>query len=299
MSAKSEEDGYLRPTAFGRPPLVIGLRRPMDGLLSRVIIIVPCFNEERRLNGLGFRPLVEAGGFRVLFVDGGSTDGTLRVLRDTCALLGNGASILTLGTNQGKAEAVRRGFVAALEDGASIVGYLDADLATRATEMVRLVNHLADGRAQAALGSRVALLGRHIDRKASRHYLGRIFATLASIVLDLRIYDTQCGSKAFATSPLLASVLEERFNARWAFDVELIGRLLAGPPGLPGLRPAAFIEMPLLSWTDVAGSKLRPIISRYPAWNSFASVFRCGVGAAPLFCSGRAMRATISLSARR
>jgi dolichyl-phosphate beta-glucosyltransferase len=222
--------------------------------LGGVTIIVPCFNEERRLAADGFQPLLDAGA-KVLFVDDGSTDQTLRVLRELCAK--PGVSVLALDKNQGKAEAVRRGLLAALESGAEVVGYLDADLATPAAEMVRLTRHI--GEHQAALGSRVALLGRRIERKASRHYLGRVFATVASIILELPVYDTQCGAKAFAASPLLASALAEPFSARWAFDVELIGRLLAGAPGLLGLRPEAFVEMPLRSWVDVAGSKLRPL----------------------------------------
>ena len=226
--------------------------------MSGVTIVVPCFNEELRLSAEGFRPLLQQPSYNVLFVDDGSTDGTLRVLQDLCKVLGGRAQVLALGSNHGKAEAVRRGLVKGLQSGAEIVGYLDADLATPASEMVRLAGHV-NANVQAALGSRVALLGRHIERKASRHYLGRVFATLASIILDLPVYDTQCGAKAFAASPLLAKVLEDRFSARWAFDVELIGRLLAGAPGLPGLRPDAFVEMPLRSWVDVAGSKLRPL----------------------------------------
>jgi len=84
-----------------------------------------------------------------------------------------------------------------------------------------------------------------------------VFATAASLILDLRVYDTQCGAKAFCASTLLAAALDEPFHARWAFDVELIGRLLAGAPGIPGLEAADLLEMPLRRWTDVPDSKLR------------------------------------------
>jgi len=221
-------------------------------------IVVPCFNEERRLQPTAFRAFAEARGVRVLFVDDGSTDGTPRVLAEACTLLGSCASVLRLERNSGKAEAVRRGLLHVIGQGASIAGYLDADLATPPPEMLRLLKIVGENDAEVALGSRVALLGRRIERKASRHYLGRVFATLASILLDLRVYDTQCGAKAFLVTPLLRAVLEEPFHARWAFDVELIGRLLAGAPGIAGLSEHAFVEMPLRVWTDVAGSKLKP-----------------------------------------
>ncbi|HEY2029769.1 MAG TPA: glycosyltransferase [Myxococcales bacterium] len=232
----------------------------MSGLESggASTIVVPCFNEERRLQPAAFRALAEAPGVRVLFVDDGSTDGTARVLAEASALLGETASVLRLERNSGKAEAVRRGLLHAIDQGATIAGYLDADLATPPLEMLRLLKIVGENDAEVALGSRVALLGRRIERKASRHYLGRVFATLASILLDLRVYDTQCGAKAFLVTPLLRAVLDEPFHARWAFDVELIGRLLAGAPGIAGLTEQSFVEMPLRVWTDVEGSKLRP-----------------------------------------
>ena len=44
--------------------------------------------------------------------------------------------------------------------------------------------------------------------------------------------------------------VREDDNGRWSFDVELLGRL-AAPNGHAG-----FLEVPLLEWHDVAGSKL-------------------------------------------
>jgi hypothetical protein len=45
------------------------------------------------------------------------------------------------------------------------------------------------------------------------------------------------------------------FVSRWAFDVELIGRLLHHGTGRPADR---FVELPLRQWQDRGGPKLTP-----------------------------------------
>jgi hypothetical protein len=149
--------------------------------------------------------------------------------------------------------------LAALATDATLVGYLDADLATPPPEMMRLVRTILESDVSVVLAARVALLGRRIVRKPSRHYLGRVFATFASMLLGLPVYDTQCGAKVFRRTPALQAALAKPFSARWAFDVELIGRLLAGTREAPGLPPDAFLEVPLQSWCDVGGSTLKAI----------------------------------------
>jgi hypothetical protein len=152
----------------------------------------------------------------------------------------------------------------AVEGGAKAVGYFDADGATPASEMLALLQLLENSEVEVsvAMGARVALLGRRIQRKAYRHYAGRIYATIASLVLGLPVYDTQCGAKFFRVSPLLLGVLQHPLKTRWAFDVELLKRLLQGCNGLPGLSASQLVEMPLRCWTDVGGSTLRP--AAYP-----------------------------------
>lgn len=217
-------------------------------------IVIPCFNEAHRLPAERVQALAHLPGIRLLLVDDGSTDGTALLLERVCRAAPGRARLLRLERNLGKAEAVRHGLLDALEAGCDFVAYLDADFATPGEEMIRILNLLQGGRAQVAMGSRVALLGAEIDRKPARHYLGRFFATFASLILRLPVYDTQCGAKAFRATPLLAGALEEPFHARWAFDVELIGRLLAA-----GLTTSDFIEVPLRRWADVEGSRLRPL----------------------------------------
>ncbi len=157
----------------------------------------------------------------------------------------------------GKAEAVRLGLLQAVETGAATVGYYDADLATPPQELLRLLAVLDDRpEISFVMGARVALLGRTIDRSAFRHYLGRIFASFASIILRLRVYDTQCGAKVFRVTPAVVEAISRPFRSSWVFDVELIARLLRSSNSVDPMAPTAFEEVPLREWHDVGGSKL-------------------------------------------
>jgi dolichyl-phosphate beta-glucosyltransferase len=231
-----------------------------DGLLDgppRAVIVVPCFNEASRLDGDRLLALVEEPGVDLLLVDDGSTDGTGGLLAAIAARAPGRVRVLSLSENAGKGEAVRAGMARALEDGAQLTGYLDADLSTPPAEMLRILKTLAgDERLHGALGSRVLLLGRRIERQAHRHYLGRVFGTAASAILGAPIYDTQCGAKAFRRSAALEAALREPFSSSWAFDVELIGRLLAGDGRAEPVPLASLVEVPLREWRDVKGSKL-------------------------------------------
>ena len=140
-----------------------------------------------------------------------------------------------------------------------MVGYLDADLSTPPREIFRLRAAFERPGVEAVLGARVALLGTDIERSAARHYLGRVFASVAAAILHARVYDTQCGAKLFRASAALRGALAIPFLSRWAFDVELLGRLLTGSESVPGMPLSAVVEVPLTTWHDVKGSKLSPV----------------------------------------
>lgn len=222
------------------------------------VVVIPCFDEERRLDHDALLALGDSGTMRLLLVDDGSTDGTLASLR-ALARHSSGIDVLVLAENSGKAEAVRHGLRHAIEAGAEIVAYYDADLSTPPEELRRLLATLdLDPRLVMVMASRVRLLGLDIERRAHRHYLGRVFATFASLALSLPVYDTQCGAKALRVTPALRAALETPFRSSWAFDVELIGRLLHPVPGVAPTPVEAIVELPLRRWHDVPGSKLGP-----------------------------------------
>src|SRR6202044_2784275 len=162
--------------------------------------------------------------------------------------------------NGGKAEAVRSGMLAAIAlEGIAVTGFWDADLATPLDVIPQLLAKLMeDPERQMIFGSRVRLLGHAIHRKLIRHYLGRCFATAVSIILELPIYDTQCGAKLLRVTPALRFILASPFQSRWIFDVEIIARFLAFHNGDRSFALQAIYENPLPRWEDVAGSKVRP-----------------------------------------
>ena len=117
--------------------------------------------------------------------------------------------------NQGKAAAVRAGMRRAFEQGTRYAGYWDAALATPLEEVPRFLDVLdRTPQLTVVFGARVQLLGRSIERSSVRHYLGRIFATVASNVLGLAVYDTQCGAKLFRVDEESRALFAEPFLVR-------------------------------------------------------------------------------------
>jgi dolichyl-phosphate beta-glucosyltransferase len=224
--------------------------------LAEVAITVPCYNEANRLRCDAFIDFIrEHRNVMFIFVDDGSTDNTVELLTSMSNREAHHIQFMTLEANHGKAEAVRQGILRAIATGARYVGYWDADLATPLNPILEFVAELKKkSDLVLVMGARVQLLGRTIIRKSYRHYLGRIFATLASIILRMPVYDTQCGAKLFATSEPVALAFRDPFISRWIFDVEILARLVCRGNVNPHF---AICEYPLFEWHDVKGSKIK------------------------------------------
>jgi dolichyl-phosphate beta-glucosyltransferase len=225
------------------------------------LIVVPCFNEASRLTPERFVQFVRHHadvGF--LFVDDGSSDATRELIEKLAERYPGAIGAHALPENRGKAEAVRAGVRVALTTNPAFVGYWDADLSTPLEEILAFRSALiAHPSLVCVMGCRVRRLGADIRRGNLRHYLGRIFATCASITLRLGVYDTQCGAKLFRVNEATRDIFRTPFLSRWIFDVELLARLRTSVRTCGGAPESAILEYPLSAWRDIAGSKLNSL----------------------------------------
>lgn len=221
---------------------------------QKIIIIIPCYDEENRLNVDAFRGFAtEHPEIILLFVDDGSSDGTWDVLNALC--ITPNLCQLKLDGNQGKAEAVRQGIITALKDEPDFVGFWDADLATPLEPIMDFVTEMT--RCEELLmvtGCRLMRLGAQVRRRNLRHYLGRVFATIVSIHLKLPVYDTQCGAKLLRAKAA-ENIIEKPFSSKWFFDVEIFKRLIEKYGR--GRVQNGVLEFPLQQWLEAPGSKLK------------------------------------------
>ena len=217
-------------------------------------IVVPCFNEAGRWNADYWGSMLALDGVRWVFVDDGSRDGTRGLIDEVAEASSGIASALHLDRNRGKAEAVRTGLLAALDSGSRSVGFMDADGAFAVGDVERFAALMSEKRHEqvdSLWSSRVALAGRDIHRSDSRHYLGRLVATVLTLGEEYLPYDTQSGFKLYVADDRLRGCLEEPFSTRWMFDLELYYRWRRAHGS-----PMRVWEEPLQSWRDVAGSKV-------------------------------------------
>ncbi len=220
-----------------------------------LIIIIPCYNEENRLDLKQFSTFIKANkNILICFVNDGSSDKTIEVLQKFKLKFPHEVDVVSTEKNVGKAEAVRTGFLHCnAHYNHNKIAYLDADLATSLEECLEISHHVTS-ETPFVFGSRIPTIGNEIQRKKYRFYIGRVIATAIAAQLDLDVYDTQCGCKIFKKE-LSKKLFKEKFISTWLFDVELFHRTIQ----LVGKKQMPLIckEIPVKKWVDQGESKVK------------------------------------------
>jgi SAM-dependent methyltransferase len=159
-------------------------------------VVVPCRNEVGNIRQTAARIPSMGPRTEVVFVDGDSTDGTMEAIRDAIeASRGEGRDIRVVSQvpATGKGDAVRRGVEAASGD---VMMILDADLSVMPEDLAKFYTILAEGRAEFVNGSRLVYPMEGQAMRFLNLLANKLFGALFSWLLEQRIRDTLCGTKA-------------------------------------------------------------------------------------------------------
>lgn len=181
-------------------------------------IVIPAFNEERRLPGTLERLRLyldeQSYSWEIVVVPNGCTDATEAVATRVAETDPRVRVVAVEG--RGKGLAARAGVLAGH---GQIVFLCDADLSMPPEWIGSFL--AATGEIDVVAGSREASGARRHQEPWHRHVMGRIFNHLVRTVAVPGIDDTQCGFKAFRRGAAL-DLFGQQTVTGWAFDVELL-----------------------------------------------------------------------------
>ena len=222
------------------------------------IVVVPCYNEAKRFNPDMLAQAVEETSTHFLFANDGSTDkgATLNLLDDLKRKHPGRVDFISLEKNQGKAEAVRQGLLAALQRQPKHAGFFDADGAVPFVQSRQMSDIFVQAKdASAVIAVRSNLAGHDIDRTAMKYLSQAIISNMANVLFSPKVQDTQCGAKMFDSVQLRQAIVEP-FSVNWIFDIELLTRLSRLEDNKRNKR--WLYEYPIPVWKEVGNSTRKP-----------------------------------------
>jgi len=183
-----------------------------------ISLIIPAFNEEKRLNRS--LPIIlkyfrnNYDNYEIIVVDDGSSDNTAEAAKS----LSDDIAVIKLMKNQGKGAAVRVGM---LQAKGKYRIFSDADLSTPITELPKILIPLEND-AEIAIGSRAidnTMIKKH--QPFYREFMGKTFNKIVQVLFFKGIKDTQCGFKGFTAEAAERIFSLAKVNG-FSFDVELL-----------------------------------------------------------------------------
>ena len=214
-----------------------------------LIVFIPAFNEEGSIEAVIESVRESLPEADVLVVDDGSTDGTAALARRT------GAMVASLPFNQGVGAAHQTAYMFAVRAGYEVCGQIDGDGQHPAEELVKLVEEVASGRADLAVGTRFS------DRDGGAGYTGsklrrlgqKVFGRMVSISTGQRFTDTTSGMRALDRRAMI--LFTRRYSPEFAEVESLQQAVRAG---------LTVVEIPVTMEPRRTGSSfITPVVSLF------------------------------------
>lgn len=201
----------------------------MTELKRPIILVVPAYNEGRRFKTdyfLRIRNLSE--NLVIIFIDDGSADSTSSLL-DAATKVVSDSLVLTLDRNHGKANAIREGFIRAMEmyPTTEWIGFLDADESFFIDDIDSVLSscNKAKSVVDAIFTIRKVVSKERFSQVVQRQVARHMVFSFLVLGWGQHPDDTQSGFKFFRTSKPFMVAIKDKFETHWFFEWELLIRL--------------------------------------------------------------------------
>ncbi len=230
----------------------------------KIALIIPAYNEEKRIGKTleAYQAFFKQKGTNLTFIVvlNGCCDNTLAVVTEYQKKFGN-IEISDI-SQAGKGLAIKVGFQRALKGPFDLIGFTDADMATRPNYFYELIDNR--GEYDGIIASRYMKESKVVPPRPFIKEWGRrlVYQPLVRLLFGLRFADYQCGAKLFKRD-VIEKVTPHLSVRQWAFDVELL--YLCKKYGFK-------IREWLTVWYDQADSKLKIRSGGFPMLSNLFKV---------------------------
>jgi len=227
--------------------------------LPRTVVIIPTYNEAHNIASVIGQVLAKDPAVSVLVVDDASSDGTQGLVREAAARHPGRVDLLERPGKLGLGTAYLAGFRRALEQGFELLCEMDADLSHQPSDLPALIDAVASGRADLAVGSRYLDGVRVINWPLSRLFLSYGAGIYTRLITGIPVRDVTSGFKCFHRRVLEGIPLYRVKSNGYSFQIEMSYRAWKA-----GFR---IVEVPIVFIERSEGqSKMSRAIVREAAW---------------------------------
>lgn len=191
------------------------------GANGRAVVIIPTYNEAASIRVVLDQVLSLPEQISAIVIDDGSPDGTAEQVRDVQRVHPHRVSLVERAGKLGLGTAYLCGFQRALEQKFDFICEMDADMSHSPQDLPRLIEPVASGETDLAIGSRYVRGVRVINWPLSRLILSYGASVYTRAITRMPLFDVTAGFKCFHRRVLESIDLDRVRSNGYSFQVEM------------------------------------------------------------------------------